>query len=194
MFTHPLAQVALRVHVLTGILALVYGFGAMFCTKRSTPHRRLGKLYVWLMAIVAVTSGALAASIASAFLLSLTLFIFYLALSGYGAVLRRAPKRSRATKALEWCAALVGLASGASLLLIAWRSSVGNRTDQAAITFVFGSIAMVLGIWDGHQLVGRRRHADLWWLAHMGKMLGSYISAVTAVVVIQAQSLPWRTR
>src|SRR5262245_732030 len=73
MCTHPLAQLALRVHVLTGILALVAGFGAMLCTKGSTRHRRFGKLYVWLIALVAVTSGALAASIASAFLLSLTL-------------------------------------------------------------------------------------------------------------------------
>jgi len=194
MFTHPLAQVALRVHVLTGILALVAGFGAMLCTKGSTRHRRFGKLYVWLMAIVAVTSGALAASIASAFLLSLTLFIFYLALSGYSAILQGATKRSRAARPLEWCATALGLTSGASLLLLAWRSSVMERTDQAAIALVFGSIATGLGLWDGHQLLSRRRRANLWWLAHMGKMLGSYVSAVTAVVVIQAQSIPWRTR
>src|SRR5262245_60431026 len=146
MFTHPLPQVALRVHVLTGILALVAGFGAMLCTKGSTRHRRFGKLYVWLMAIVAVTSGALAASIASAFLLSLTLFIFYLALSGYSAILHGAPKPSRASKALEWCAAALGLTSGGSLLLLAWRSAVMERTDQAVITLVFGSIAPGLGI------------------------------------------------
>src|SRR5687767_5058862 len=109
---------ALRlVHVLAGMTALVVAPVAMITAKGGPAHRRWGKVYFWMMAVVAVTAIPLGLWRPNYFLMLVAVFSFYFAFRGYRALLRKHPERD-AAGALDWSASVATfLASGALIVL-----------------------------------------------------------------------------
>jgi uncharacterized membrane protein len=104
------------IHVLAGTLALVVAPGAMLTVKGGRAHRRWGKIYFWLMAVVAATAVVLGLWRPVTFLVLVAVFSFYAAFTGYRVLGRKRPDRGDRPTALDWSAALVTL--GVSLVLV----------------------------------------------------------------------------
>jgi hypothetical protein len=119
------------------------------------------------------------------FLLLIAVFSFYLASSGW----LRARNRSGIPTAAEWIAAvamvLAALAMGGrGVAMHAMGNSLGN------VLLVFGGIGGLLAARDLTSLRAHRYRGTVRIAAHVGRMLGGTIAAVTAFAVVNVRIEP----
>jgi uncharacterized membrane protein len=130
----------LPVHVLAGILALVFGYVALFAAKGAPLHRKAGVFFVYAMVVMAL-GGALIAAIdphGSPINVAAGLVTFYLVLTA-----RRTVRRQWRPGSID-----VALAAAAFLFgLLALRASMGGG-PTAPPSVVFGIVAILGGIGD----------------------------------------------
>ncbi len=182
---------ALRLaHIAAGMTALVVAPAAMLTSKGGPAHRRWGKVYFWMMAVVAATAVVLSLYRPQIFLALIAVFSFYSAFSGYRALYRKRPLAGQGPKGWDWAAAGVVVAASAMLLgLGIWRP--GPAWERLGVVpVVFGVLGLVLGGRDLQRFARPPAARQQWWFDHMGGMLGSYIATVTAFSVVNFDLLP----
>src|ERR1051326_9498855 len=90
----PLWATALRVvHIACGFAAFFIAPAVLAMVKGSKQHRRWGKIYFWLMAVVAATALVLSIYRPVVFLALVAVFSFYMAFSGYRVLFRKRPEQ-----------------------------------------------------------------------------------------------------
>lgn len=166
-------------HAGFGALALLAGFMAISVKKGGKIHRKTGIIFFYSMlvsAFIALVVSALPEH-ENPFLFSIGIFSSYFLISGY-----RSLRFKNKETPLNWDR------------LLAW---VIIFTGFGMITFpiyfygvihivltVFGVASILFGYQDLRLFRNRERLQKSWLTAHLGKMMGGYISAVTAFVVV----------
>jgi hypothetical protein len=156
---------------------------ALLTAKGGKTHRRWGKIYFWSMAGVASTALTLSIVLPIVFLALVAVFSFYAAFSAYRILYLKDLARGGRAQWYDWAAALITFASSAAL------AGVGYFRPQlvpgtGVVAEAFGALGMLLA---GRSLVTFLRppaEKQFWWYQHMAGMIGSYIAAVTAFVVV----------
>jgi uncharacterized membrane protein len=182
------------IHIGAGLVALGMAPGAMLTVKGGRAHRRWGKIYFWLMAVVSATAVVLALWRPVTFLALVAIFSFYSAFSGYRVLSRKRPDRGDRAGRLDWAAALLTLGASACLVLLGLFPPGPTWAPRASVAVIFGAIGIVLAARDIRRFVrppGDRLH---WWYHHMTGMLTSYIAAVTAFSAVNFRFLPVTVR
>lgn len=179
----------LAVHVVAGTIALIVAPLAMVTAKGRIWHRRWGRIYFWMMGVVAATAGAMCWLRSGLFLFLVAIFSFYLALTGYTALRRKSPA-GRASP-LEWLSAIVMILTGGVLVLTAFRPA---GSGGFWIPLVFGVIGLFLAGQQIFRFVKPSPDARAWLYAHMTRFLAAYIATVSAFSVVNFTFLPpvWR--
>lgn len=174
----------LAVHVAAGTSAFVLAPLALLTAKGGRAHRRLGRIYFWAMAVVAVTALVMALYRPVLFLALVAVFSFYSAFIGYRVLGQKAAyKGEKVATALDWFAAAATFAASTALAMLgAVKPALVQRLGIPAI--VFG----LIGMWISGSTAWRFTHPPkakmFWWYAHLAGMLGSYIAAWTAFSVV----------
>jgi uncharacterized membrane protein len=122
-------------HIAGGVLALAFGYVALFAAKGESLHRKAGRYFVYAMILMSLTgavmgifSGVLPNVIAG-------LLTFYFVVTGVLTV-RRAP----ANRLLD----IAGMAGATGLALFAFKSGIDAAGSMVAPPlFVFGVVAML---------------------------------------------------
>lgn len=185
-------SVVLVIHITGGTVALVSGLFSMFSVKGSPTHRLAGKVYFWGMTAVFIGALLVALGHKREFLLMVAFFSYYMTVRGYRILyLKKLHERQKATM-LDW---VISVVSGVfKLCLLGWGIRAllqGNSMGIVAIAFgVIGSSFLVSDI---RQFFNPPKEKMHWWYGHISSMGGSYISAVTAFVVVNIQlpQLQW---
>jgi uncharacterized membrane protein len=184
-----IASVVLGLHIVAGYIALVVAPGAMLTAKGGWWHRRCGKIYVWAMAIVAITAVVLSLYRPNLFLLLLAVFSFYQAFSGYRVLARKLPHQGQRVMPLDWAAAALTFMGSAALVvygLARWNAG----STFFIVPIIFGVLGTVLAGRDVHSFLRPPMTKNAWWFTHMGHMLGAYIATVSAFSVVNFSFLP----
>lgn len=189
------------VHVSGGALAFFMAPAALATIKGGTWHRRWGKIYFWSMAIVAFTGTMLGLTgrLANTFFVFLGIFTFYNAFGAYRVLYRKRPQQGQGPKLLDWAGAVIGLLNGVGFVAMGYLKPDRVWEQMGTIAMVFGAICIVNALNDIREFVYPPSDKNFWWYNHMGGMLGSYIAALTAFLVIGARPitaalpawLPW---
>jgi uncharacterized membrane protein len=185
-------QLAIPIHIAAAAIALATVAIPLVTKKGAAMHRRVGRVYVWAMA-VATTSGMAI----SAWRLALdpdprrqprSLFLFYASLLAATAVrfgarvlktkTRTTPHRNPFDLALPFM-----LAAGGAALMV-----YGARRG-ATLLVAFPPIGLLLGVGQLVHWLTRPRTRFDWWLQHMAGMIASAIAALTAFMVVNAPNL-----
>ncbi len=168
-----LATALLALHIAGGTVALLSGLLAMLLDKNKKKHRQVGLVFFWAMNMVAASAVALAIAKSNLFLLAIGAFSFYMNFTGYRAIKNKSMKYTR----IDWLVTI--LAFGTAVFML----STGNK-----ILLVFGAILLFLNYrntklqWASDE---ERKAKRPWrYLAHLGNMSGTYLSAATAFVVV----------
>lgn len=193
-----LIRTLLILHVLAGVTALFGGPVAMLTKKGGKAHRLAGKTYFWAMLVIFVTAIGVLFYRVNVFLLVISIFSFYNALTGYRVLFRKRPERQPAAP-LDWFAAVVMLLSGAGFML--W--GIGVLTGMTTIgvpahasirglpaafpylALVFGAFSVQMSAHDIRLFRTPDTTRNAWWFYHMLRMLGGYIATVTAFMAQQ---------
>ena len=193
-------ETLLDLHVVLGALALILFWIPIFARKGGPTHVRYGKIYVWLMYIVAVSGVVMSvmvlvnpgyfkpnASLTSVYqFYSLLLFLSaltFVSVRHAMLVLKHKTDTSvfRRFGFLWMPATLVG--GGIALLIIAVSSS-----STLILHYVFSGLGMFIGASMGHFAFRKNPPRKIWLTEHIGAILGSGIAAYTAFLAFGARN------
>ena len=187
------------IHVASGSLALAFGLAAMLLRKGSRRHVLAGRLYLVAVSVVLISTVPILPLVAerqeawvAEYLISIDLLVAYLAASG-----ARRPKVRKKTwpdVVIACAGALIGIgfllesvqdARLMRTLMDALNAPIDLDTATASFFLAVFGIGILLMVWEDVYLMRspglpRGRYLS----THLGRMAGSYLGLVTAVVVV----------
>lgn len=179
-------RVMLWIHIAGGTSALITGLGAMLTKKGSPVHKRFGKIY--FLSMTAVFVGALATAIGhhKDFLLMVAFFSYYMTVRGYRILYMKKLNLGQKPTWMDWM--ITGVSGAFILFLLGWGVvALINGYGMGIVGIVFGIIGSSFLIRDIRNFITPPSEKMHWWYGHIASMGGSYISAVTAFVVVNIQ-------
>lgn len=176
----------LILHIAGGTVALLVGLVSIFSKKGSPTHRWAGKIYFGGMTAVFIGAVFTAIGHNKDFLLMIGFFSYYLTVRGYRVLFLKKLHEGEKAKWVDW---IVSIVSAVFILTLfgwgIWAVSLGAGMGIAAI--VFGVVGSIFLFKDIQNFVRPPKAKMHWWYSHIGSMGGSYISAVTAFVVVNIE-------
>jgi len=185
-----LHTILLSLHILGGMLGLVIGTMQIILRKSGKLHRNMGKYYVAAMFLATLSGTVLAVFLGSSFLFLIGIFSFYLCYSGMRIVTF---KRIENTAQFKWYDKLIALITIVFAILMITSGLFNFKTSEFRINpilLTFGILSFFFSFTDllMYLNVKWRKYPKTFWLeTHIGRMIGSYISAVTAFLVVNVQ-------
>jgi len=178
-------EISLPIHIGIGIAILLLGATQLVLRKGGKLHQRLGRLYVWAMLISFLTSFPASIYTGKIFLSLIGIFSLYLAFTGYRfAVIKESGRVAR----IDRLASGIFLFVAAGMLAFAAYAFFQLSATSGIILGVFGLIFLLGAFQDARHLLLRNNSASYfanrqWLRLHIGRIIGSYIAAVTAFLV-----------
>ena len=186
---------SLMIHVLAGGAGILSGFVALYSSKGSPVHRRVGMVFACAMLVtcsfglvIAVVRNTAPAINVPAALLTSSLVV---------TALTTVRPPTRATRALDNASTLVCLAVGAASLRFAWEAVAagGVRNGMPAFPFfMFGFVSLIAAAGD----ITRRRSSDrpgsLRLARHLWRMCFALFVASLSFFIGQSDVFPERIR
>ena len=165
MPTDGLVSTILPAHIVAGVLALVFGYVALYATKGATLHRRSGMLFVYAMVTMSLSGAVMDAWKTRSITVNVVagLMTFYFVATGLLTV------RPRAQASLWIDRAAVAFALTVSVLaFVAGLDMVRRGRPEAAPSFIFGIVGLLAATGDirvlrGRVMQGTRRIARHLW-------------------------------
>jgi uncharacterized membrane protein len=184
METETLIRWGIYMHAGLGGLALLSGGIALVAAKGKSLHRGAGKLFYYAMLISACLALVIALSPGhkNPFLFSIGLFSSYFLITGYRSLrLKGSVDRLVADKIYAFLMVLIGMGMMLYPLLLEGKINI--------VLLVFGAFGVISGFRDLWRFRQPELLKESWLRAHLGKMTGGYIAAVSAFLVVN-QVLP----
>ena len=164
---------ALSVHIIAGYLALTSGLLVMILKKGNNRHILLGHWFYYTMLLVCISALLLSVIKSNAFLLHIAIFVGYQNHAGRRSVQDKTLRASW----IDWIILMAATINGAFMVM----------TGNIVLT-VFGAISLFLVSGDVRTQwllsKGKGLARQAWLKRHIGMMMGAYIGAITAFVVV----------
>jgi uncharacterized membrane protein len=189
MIRSALSHYGLMIHIAAGVTGFFVAPGALLTVKGGLWHRRWGKIYFWAMT-VAACSAMLLSSFglrANPFLTLVGVLSFYTAYSGYRVLYQKRPAQGQGPKFYDWVVALVVCAAGVAFITAGILKPSALFANLSTVSIVFGVVCLLMGAQDVVRFMRPPADKNFWWYTHIGRMLGSYIAANTAFLVINSR-------
>lgn len=172
-------QVLIYIHAAFGGIALLTGFVAILAKKGKTLHKKSGMVFFYAMMLSGIIAMLLAVlpNHENPFLFAVGIFSLYFVLTG-----KRALNFNTENPDLrfdKWISKLM-IITGILMILL----PIILTKSINIILVVFASVGIVLSVRDLILYKNPERLRNAWLKLHLGKMLGGYISASTAFVVV----------
>jgi hypothetical protein len=191
----PTPAVITAFHVAAGTLVLAVAPAAMIVRKGGRSHRRWGSTFIAAMLVVLLTAAVMWQPHGHLFLLFLDVVCAYLVFQGYRVIARRRRKQPQARQdGIDLAAAALVLLSTCALLVLAVTATTPLMRSIALILAAIAAIAAAFAALDLRAIAAGRQSRLGSLLVHISAMIGAYISAVTAFVVINVHAAPMAAR
>lgn len=172
-------QTLIYIHAAFGGIALLTGFISILAKKGKTVHKKSGIIFFYSM----MSSGIIAMIVAvlpkheGPFLFAVGVFSLYFVLTGKRALNFKRKKTD--LRIDKWISSLM-LITGILMILL----PILLTNSINIILVAFAIVGITLSIRDLIVFKNPARLRKSWLKLHLGKMLGGYISATTAFVVV----------
>lgn len=172
-------QILIYSHALLGSIALFSGLISLIAKKGKKVHKKMGRLFYYTMLLSALTALIIASlpKHESSFLFIIGIFSSYFIITGYRA-LRFKDKNInlKKDKLISWIMAFT------ALLMIFYNPLVHQKIN--IVLTVLGILGLIFSTRDLILYKNIDKLNNAWLKLHLGKMIGGYISATTAFVVV----------
>jgi uncharacterized membrane protein len=181
----PLKTIALAIHIIGGSVALFTGLFNMIARKGGARHRKAGMLYAWSMYAVSFSALLLSGFINSIFFFSLGVFSFYMTWNGQ----QSAALRKVVFDVKDRLVLVAGILN--TVLMLVNGNAILFGLGLLSATLVVREIVLFIKVRKGIVVP-----ANTWLVRHIGMMVGSYISTLTAFLVVNWHDIgpywiPW---
>ena len=182
--------IAILIHVLAGIGALIFGALAIILKKNTPKHKPVGRFYFYCMTTIFVTGIFLSVCKGLLFLFFIAIFTYYSTIIAYRALRLKYLHNGQKPAKIDWIVEAIAGVTFVGLIIFAVYYYIENRDMNALIPLTFGSFGLWGVIKNTQRLLAKPKQTLYWLKMHIGNMLGSYIGAITAFVVNQAEHIP----
>ena len=179
MNREQIIQILIYSHALFGGVALLSGFISLIVKKGKKTHKKSGKLFYYCMLLSALTALIIASlpQHESPFLFAIGIFSSYFIVTGYRAL--RFKNRNISLKT-DKIISLVMIFT--TILMILYNPLVHQKIN--IVLTVLGIVGLIFSTRDLILYKNTDQLNKVWLKLHLGKMIGGYISATTAFVVV----------
>lgn len=176
----------LFLHIITGTIGLVCGLLIIFLRKADQKHQLLGKIYFYSLGFSMLFSFAFSVPKQDIFLFCIGVWTLYMIITG-----NRALKLKNNDSVSIYDYSFTGIMTIFGVLLIGYGIfQVVSHQAMSIVSFAFGLLSLLFVYNDIRLFRGRSRFKNPHHLAHIQKMMGSFISALTAFIVVNNTVLP----
>ncbi len=179
----------LYIHIASGLAGLLSGLLNLLRKKGDTIHKKAGILFVYAMLSAGFSSLILSVYISSFFLFITGVFTIYLIGTGRRYLYLRMLHKGQKPKTIDWLLTISMLITGLFFAGMGIGRLIGK--DMMGLTLlVFGFIGLMGVYADYRSYTGREEEPNFWLLAHLQRMIGAFIAALTAFLVVNAHYIP----
>jgi uncharacterized membrane protein len=172
-------QIVILIHAAFGGLALLFGLAAIIAKKGNLIHKKSGLLFFYSMLISAIIAMFIAVlpKHENPFLFAIGIFSSYLILTGFRALrFKNAVNDLKTDKIISVAMFITGILM--IILPVLFTKSIN------IVLSVFGLIGIALSYRDLQIYKKQVKLKKAWLKLHLGKMIGGYIAAITAFIVV----------
>lgn len=172
-------QILIYIHAAFGGIALLTGLISMIARKGNKIHKKFGLIFFYSMMISGITAMIVAfmPNHHSPFLFAIGIFSLYFVLTGKRAL--NFKRKNPNLKNDRWIARIM-IISGLLMILL----PIITSKSINIILVVFAVIGIIFSVKDLILYKNPEKLRKSWLKLHLGKMLGGYIAATTAFVVV----------
>lgn len=179
-------NIILGLHIAGGGAGLLAGTYVLFTKKGNERHRLVGNFFHWGMMIAGLTSIALSQMKPNFFLFMVGVFTLYMNHTGK----RYLSYREKGQKP-EWLDHAVTLTMFAVAIMFMIKGNRILKTDSFGWVYVlFGFSSIMMTVADLRFAFKRERQPLEWLRFHLQRMIGTFIAALTAVLVVNVTFEP----
>ena len=179
----------LILHIASGGTGLITGTINLMRRKGDKLHNRLGLVFTYAMISAGSSAIVLSLMHPNYFLFIVGVFTLYMVSTGYRYIRLRLEGIDNDPKALDWVlTGSMAIAGIGFLFFGAWQLYKG--VNFGIVMLVFGLIGMLFVRQDLKYYRGKSEVRNYWLLAHLQRMTGGYIAALTAFLVVNANNFP----
>lgn len=182
----------LWLHIAGGMSGLVSGFANTINKKGGPSHRLFGRIYVASMFCATLSGVILAFLKENQFLFLVGVFSFYLCFSGWR-VLNYKKTQPFKVLPIDYLVALITVFFSIVMIVSGFHFNERGSMNLNPVLIVFGIGGLFISVVDLRKFFKAKKvgQAKFTWLyTHVGRMGGSFISAVTAFIVVNFEFLP----
>ncbi|MBP8034350.1 MAG: hypothetical protein KAZ71_07110 [Bacteroidia bacterium] len=182
--------VTIIIHVLAGIGALIFGALAIILKKNTPKHKPVGRFYFYCMTTIFATGVFLSVCKGLLFLFFIAIFTYYSTIIAYRALRLKNLHNGQKPAKIDWIVEAIAGITFIGLIIFAIHYYIQHKDMNALIPLTFGTFGLWGVIKNTQRLLSKPKETLYWLKMHIGNMLGSYIGAITAFVVNQAEHIP----
>ncbi len=181
-----LFKLLLFIHITGGFLSLLIGSFLLFQKKGDKKHKLLGNIYFYSLLSSAIVSLPMSYIHPNHFLFIIGVFTSYMLLSGKRYLEKR---KIEDVKIMDWTLTLLMLFFSVGFIGFGIHNLILAKSF-GIVFLVFGGISMLFVYQDKRNFEGKSIIKNYWLTTHLQRMVGSYITSITAFVVVNNTFLP----
>ena len=184
-----LFKLILIIHIIAGSIALFTGTINIIRKKGDKPHRLVGKYFFYSMLINAIAGFIMSVLHPNLFLLIIAVFSFYMTATGQRFLSLKRIHKGQKAKNIDWILTITMLLFAVFFIIYGFYLLV-NDNNFGTVLVVFGLISILMARMDIKIYQGNIKIENYWLLIHIQRMIGAYIAALTAFLVVNNTYLP----
>jgi uncharacterized membrane protein len=179
----------LTLHIIGGSVGLFTGTINLVRKKGDKNHKLIGKIFTYSMLTAGFSSFALSILHPNYFLFMIGVFTIYLVGTGYRYIYLKMLGSEQRPTILDWTITIGMLMAGLLFIGIGIRHLLAQN-NMGIVFIVFGVLGLRSVKTDFDNYKGKLKAKNYWLLAHLQRMTGGYIAAITAFLVVNAKYSP----
>jgi hypothetical protein len=168
-------QANILLHVVAGSFALLFGTVALLTHKGKYMHKRAGRVFLWLLAVV-ISTGLIGVFVfgQNTFLLVITVLSAYQGVSGY----RVLQTKSNQFNWLDVCTSLISLST--VLYFLYYFKTIVPIWNPVIIYSTVGFLVLIIAYDFLRYFIPPHTYKNLWLYEHIYKMIGAFSAILSA--------------
>jgi uncharacterized membrane protein len=184
-----LFKIVLPIHILAGTVSLLLGSVVLIKRKGDAIHKKSGLIFTIAMIITGLSAFIISYIHPNLFLFIVGVFTIYLASTGFRMIALKNIHKGQKASGVDYLLTLLMFLASLSFLYIGIKNTFAGN-NFGIILSLFGAVSLRFCFVDYRNYTGKTTDKLAWLKNHIGRMIGAYIAAFTAFIVVNNTFLP----
>ena len=179
----------LVLHIISGSIGLLTGTINIAKKKGDIIHKKVGLFFLYGMIINGVSGLLMTVIHSNLFLFIIGIFSIYMAATGQRYLYLKGLSEGKKPKSIDWILSSMMFVFGIGFMIYGILLLLSSNTF-GIVLLVFGLISLSMVVQDIYNYTTHKLAKNFWLLVHIQRMMGAYIAASTAFLVVNNAFLP----